>query len=422
MIDLILSFIYFLRPVSYVSLGSSFGGLRTLEWFAIISFALLIVIGFCSLSKRKAFRITALDLLIFIYSLWILAAFIAYYNRAQTADVGKFILPFLTYVIVRNTISNKEKYLRLLWLMIIGFSVPTIISAVLITINKGIFVQDYWTKLYRYTGVYPNPHDLGHNMTFLLMIIAVYMSLFSVHRKELVKISAWRKIFLIVIVAAALFCLYKSYVRTALLGLVVFMFVFLFFYSKKIMVSFGLTLAVAVISLWSVWAVIFHDVVEVAQGERETVRIASGRPYIWKHNFEEFKKLPFDRKMAGVGPGNRSHVLTERTHKDNFWNSHNDYLEVLIQTGIVGFILFTTIQILLLRSILRIPGRERYAYFALFVAVTFMNFASNSYISRYGLGQSLYLVIIYSEIAWSKRKGMGRWTHSLGQPELRVKL
>ena len=404
MIDSILYFLYLFRPVAYVTLNRTIAGFSSLEVYAAISFVLLLFIWVVQWRIERGRRVTAVDLFILLYVLWCVGSYLTYFEKAHIKDLFKFLLPFITYSIIRNSLRSREQYIKLLWIMIVGFSIPIVISTVLISLHKGVYVQDYWTKLYRFTGTYPNPHDLGHSMTFFMMLVGVYVVLVSRkvadNRK---KFRLWKKVFISILIIMALYCLYKSYVRTAYLGLVVFMAVGLFIYNKKLFFIGGAGLAVVAIIAWSLITLIFHDIVEVAEGSRDADRIASGRPYIWKHNMGEFSKLTIDRQLAGVGVGNRSHVLSTGIGKDNFWNSHNDFLEVMIQTGVIGFLLFLIMQILLFRAIIKMPRSERGIFLALFIAVFFMNFASNSYVSRFGLGQSFFMILAYIEFRRIKK-------------------
>ena len=100
--------------------------------------------------------------------------------------------------------------------------------------------------------------------------------------------------------------------------------------------------------------------------------------------------MRFDEWLAGVGIGHRTHF-----EANDVWNSHNDFLEVMIQTGIIGFVIFMVIQLLFLRQILRMRGQEKYLFLALFVAVSAMNFMSNSYVARFSVGQIYYMLMSY---------------------------
>lgn len=417
MVDWLIGVFYFFRPVAYMTFGKTVAGITPLEIFAGLSILLMAIILLARINTKSARIVTGLDITIVLYVIWVLGAYFAYFEKAHIKDVLKFIVPFITFVIIRRGIRGERQFRKLLGIMLAGYAIPIVLSAVLLILHKGVYVQDYWTKLYRYTGVYPNPHDFGHSMTFFLMVTVIYITSGKPGIRDGWRVlSTAKKIVIGMVCLAAVFCLYKSYVRTAYIGFVVFLFVYLYLENKKAFIAALSVLTVVVILFASVWALIFHDVVEVAEGKRASDRIASGRPYIWKHNILLFEKLTFDRQLAGVGVGNRIHVLNTLPGEDDFWNSHNDFLEVMIQTGIVGFILFSIIQVFVLFGIRSLPPPLRRPYVALFLAVISMNLASNSYVSRAGLGQSLYMVLAFAEWYRINNKRGGRLAYSRVRP------
>jgi O-antigen ligase len=144
---------------------------------------------------------------------------------------------------------------------------------------------------------------------------------------------------------------------------------------------------------------IFHDFIEFSRGERSLERIGTGRPFVWHHNLTEFSKVTFDRQIAGVGIGNKvgEGGVGDLTH-ENFWPSHNDFLAVLIYTGIVGFLIFVMLQFAFLKKTLSLPGKEKYVFTALLLSIIAMTFSTGSYVSYYGLAQIYYLVMSYIEM------------------------
>jgi O-antigen ligase len=79
-------------------------------------------------------------------------------------------------------------------------------------------------------------------------------------------------------------------------------------------------------------------------------------------------------------------------------DSHNDWLDVLMQTGAVGLLLLLALQILILKAILRVPGHEKYAFLSVYLAVIVMMFVSNSYVWRIQVGHIYYIMLAYIEI------------------------
>lgn len=393
--DIMLYILYFFRPLSYATFNIGVGGLTFFEMFGGVSLILVFFVYLLNFGSVESRRVGYIDLLVYLFVFWCIGVYVAYIDKSHIEDLLKYTIPLFTYVVIKNTIKSREQYLKLLWVMIFAYSVPVILSGVLVFLHMGVYVQDYWTGLYRFTGSFPNPHDFGHTMSLYIFTCMIYITLYKITYN--LPVPMMKKYFMLAVGVFALFCLYKSYVRTAFIGVILFFTIHYYYYNKKVLIIGGTTVVFLIIASWSVWSLIFHDVVDVTKGDRDADRIASGRPFIWKHNLNEFGKLTFDRKLAGIGLGNRSHVLTVQ-NGDNFWNSHNDYLEIMIQTGIIGFLIFVFLQILLFRSILRLPLGERNVFIAFYIAVFFMNFASNSYIDRFGLSQTFYMLLAYSEI------------------------
>jgi len=143
---------------------------------------------------------------------------------------------------------------------------------------------------------------------------------------------------------------------------------------------------------------LLYDYDKVKTGVWDEGELGSGRPKIWKHNLDIFWSMPIDRQLAGAGIGNKGVSGT-----DGVVDSHNDYLEMMMNTGIVGLLLYLTMQLLMLHKILRLPGREKHVFLGVFMAVVLMNFSSNSYITRAALAQMLFLVLAYIELPSAAR-------------------
>jgi O-antigen ligase len=389
---------FFLRGIFCIDTGVKIAGVDFFDMANIMFTCLLALLWLAKAARRQTQPFSAIDISILLFCGWCFFASLLYLEAALLRDVVKFTLPPLTYIFLKSLMFDSKHYKKCLYLLILGLSIPAIISAVMVARGIGLDKVDYWTGLARYQGIFVNPHNFGHTMAFLAMVIVLYWGLHGTGLELLfAKVPLNKKIMLSVIGFITLYCLYQSYVRTAWLGLVIFACLLTYFVSKKKFALFLLVaLTVTALSI-PLLKLVFHDVVEVAEGKRETERIGSGRPYIWKHNLAQFSQLGLDRQLAGVGIGNRVGIFREEHSSDNIWNSHNDFLEVMIQTGIVGLCLFCSIQYFFLRRILSLERREKYLFMSLFISVMFMNFMSNSYVVRFSIGQMYYMVMAYIE-------------------------
>jgi O-antigen ligase len=105
--------------------------------------------------------------------------------------------------------------------------------------------------------------------------------------------------------------------------------------------------------------------------------LSSGRFSLWALAFRNFKKNP----LLGVGYGNYK-AVGKREHYQNFSNNkgafanprraHNDFLEKLAETGVVGFLLYVALFVMPLLWFIGLMRREKeyeikWMYFAIFL-------------------------------------------------------
>jgi len=356
---------------------------------AVLGFALLV-----RAATGKTLQLSSIDALIVAFILWGVAVAAIYPETLDVRGLVKLITPFLVYTIAKNIIRNRPQYLRMLELMILGFVLPVTLSVVMIVLGTGVdeYGASYWTGIVRWSGAYASSHNMGHNMTFLLMLMGVYFGVriqFSTERR----FAITKPVILGVsgLAFAALYLLWMSQVRTALVGFVAFAAVYLAYMNRRLLIVLAGVAGVMVVLLFPILKpILLPDLVMAEKTGQGIEALGSGRLGVWAHNVELFAGLPLDRQLAGVGIGfNRL---------PGFVDSHNDLLDVLIQTGVVGAVLFIILQVAIFRRIGSLPTIERRMFQAIFLAVLVMNFASNSYISRFGLAQMYYLVMAYIEL------------------------
>lgn len=389
----------FLRPVMFIDLNVNILGLNLFELSAMAFFGLLVFMIFMKASIRRNLSLSGIDFFIVAFAVWCLAVYLIYIEKADIKEMLKLVIPLFTYIVAKKIILDRKQYLNVMFFIILGFAIPEILSALYILIGKGVYTVNYWTGLVRHQGVYANSHNMAHNMTLSVMLIVIYVTLAKLQGETGKRyITGGVKVLFIVVAGLALYLLYNSFVRTSILGLVIFTFLYLWFFNKKLLGVWTVALGITAVLAGPLLYLIFFDVVDVVVGDRTVERLGSGRLYIWSHNLSVFSSLSFDRQLAGVGIGNRVDAMRFVEGTDNVWNSHNDYLEVLMQTGIVGFILFMSIQILFIKRIQKMEGREKYIFVAFFAAISFMNFVSNSYVTRFGLAQLFFLIMTYVEL------------------------
>lgn len=385
----------FLRPIFFIDLGD---GANLFDFAAIAIFAMLMLAFLSSAAQTRQLTLSGIDLVIVGFAIWCLIALIIYFDKANPREVAKLLIPLFTFIVAKNVMRDEHDYRRMLQLMVIGFTIPAVGSAALIIIGQGVETTNYWTGLARYAGMFSGSHTMGHSMTFLIMLIVLVHTL-SRHRpsgdgrRRMTAANAG----MMLLAAIALFCLYKSQVRTAMLGLLVFVAVYLYFYNKRLLVIGSVAGAVLfAIVLPILVPVLFFDLMmaEKVEGKWSVEDIGSGRQDIWAGNLERFSGMPLDRQLAGAGIGNK----VQLGGGEGIVDSHSDVLDILVQTGMVGLLLYVVLQASIFLAILRLPRTTRPIFLAIFLAVTVMNFVSNSYVSRFGLAQMLYIALAFVQL------------------------
>ncbi len=390
----------FLRPLFFIEIEQ-----KNLFDLAAIGIFLVLAIAFLSnTALRQSIRITAVDFIIFFFTAWSLICYLIYFEKGDIRELAKLIIPLLTYVVAKNVLRDKSQYQAMLGWMIAGFVVPVILSALLIVSGKGIEVMgsskivNYWTGIARWQGAYAGSHNLGHNMVFLFFLMTVYMHMArTASTGGPQPFALGKRVLFLVLGTAALYSLLMSQVRTTIVGLFVFLTYYLYVFNKRLLLLGGVTAIVVFAVMFPVIKpFLFPDLVMMEKEDGLMIEsFGSGRPSIWADNLAYFSALPLDRQLTGVGVGNNE-------ASSQGLDSHNDYLDVLVGTGIVGFLLFMMLQVALLRAILKLERRDRYVYLSIFAAVFVMSFVSNSYVNRFGLAQMYYLLLVYVEMP--KRK------------------
>lgn len=381
-----------LRPIASIEYGQQ----NLFDLAGIGLFVLLAVVFLTTAANRRTLSLSSVDLLIVAFAVWCLTCYLAYVEEARIRDVAKLLIPLFSYSIVKNVITRRDDYQSMLLWMVVGFAVPIIASTVLILTGRGVDYVSFWTGVSRWSGAYYGSHSLGHSMVFFLFVLVLYRSML---REKAASIRAYgiKNVALLGIGALALFCLYMSQTRSAILGLIIFSLIYLFFVNRRLLILGGAAGAVIAVLLLPKWLpALLPDIILLQQGKIETSELGSGRPQYWHHNFEIFLGLPLDKKIAGVGIGNKSQTMHVR--ENEVLDSHNDWLDLLMQTGIIGFLIYGTLQVLILRAILRVADKERYFFLAVFIAASIMMFVSNSYIYRIAVCQTYYMMMAFIEM------------------------
>lgn len=371
-------------------------GLNFFETATLILFAILFILFITQSFEKNNYNFTIVDVAILSFVFWCTVILPFGLGSIDYKSYVKWIVPPLTYILLRKSFRSFFQYTTCLKLMIFGCAIPIIGSAIAIMLGFGPEKVNFWTGMTRHAGLYSGSHSLGHSAGFFLLALVAY--LYMCNKKWKIKHSLCVRFLFSVVVLAAIYCLMKSHVRTVLIGLLIFALYVTYIYNKKALILGALIIGVAAIMMTPILYLLFFDVIDAASGNKPFHDAGSGRPFIWEHNINVFSELPIEQQLIGVGIGN----IVVNTNEDtvysdtkistsNVWNSHNDFLETMMQTGIIGLILQLFIHLSLFNIMIKSNQTYKHIYIGAFIAITFMNIASNSYISRFGLSQMFYM-------------------------------
>jgi O-antigen ligase len=189
----------------------------------------------------------------------------------------------------------------------------------------------------------------------------------------------------------ALFNLYMSYTRNVFVGLFIFLVLYLYGRKKYFYLGGGLIGLVFVALYAGFFRKIFFDVYEPLAGKGDIGQMGSGRIGGWSDIMNHFLSAPIEEQIRGLGVT----LYGTITKGAQIGGSHNDMLSTLICFGYIGFFLISCIYVALAYKILMAPVDRaiKCSFIGFLVAVGAMNFLSNSYLTRFELGQFFWLLI-----------------------------
>ncbi len=380
--QMVLFIFLLLRPatVSFHHIGS----ISLLDIFGTAS-SYLMIIGLLFNLKRLRLDLTSILILFFV-----LYCIISIAWGSEYRDVARMTLPFLPFFLVRSVVNDERSIIRLTKVHMLAYTVP-IFGSIFLMATGASETMVTGSMIERQAGLSSGVHTLGHLLLFFSFTFGFYLLV----QKDRSKLFRW---VMFVFLIGSLFCIYKTYTRTVFLGGGLFWFTYLFYFKRK---YFYLT-SIIFLSVAIFKFDVVRNMVTQENAYSQTINkkgldlnaAGSGRLGIWEHNLTLYSELPLISQLVGVGLGNELKPIAGTVNKQ--WiGSHNDYLSLLIMTGVVGLFIYLMIYASLLRAIMRYPGDKNLKMFSLAVlfAVIIMNFVSNSYIVRFQMAQLFWFLM-----------------------------
>lgn len=375
----ILAVFLFFRPltVAFYQIGSY----SILDIYGV-SVSYLILVGL--LIHIQRLRFDFISILIILFCLYCIAG-LAW--GASYRDIVRTIFPFLPFFLGKAVINNRKSVTWLLEILTLGYIVPIVGSIVMILLGASE-VHVTGSMVERQLGLSSGVHVQAHLMFFFSFVFALYFLLEN-EKKHF-------RLLMVVLLLGSLFCILKTYTRTVFLGGLFFWFFYLFFWKRRLFfVLLIVSLVLSVFMFDEIKAIFTQEhAISGSNNNFDMNTASSGRLYLWSHNLGLFADLPWLTKLTGVGLGNELTSVPNMVGK-RWAGSHNDYISLLVTTGIIGVVLYMMIYGLIFFFLLFsfLPFSLRIFGLAVLLSVMAMNFFSNSYIVRFELAQMFWFLI-----------------------------
>lgn len=223
---------------------------------------------------------------------------------------------------------------------ILGIAIGGII-VVLSGLYTGEFQEAYQIEFVavRVAGVTKNPNAFAYHLLFVIFAMFYIWG---------IKPSLWKRIFLSAVIALTTIGIIYSESRKGFLAVLAFMLLWwLFCYGKQLFKKPIRIFIILVILSGGIYYVTDYVISSTYLGKRFSYAQKYGIPSrveLYQEGFDIIRKEP----IFGVGLNNFKVLSSQELY------SHSDYIEVAANTGIVGFILYFSIYIMLWRRLNRI--------------------------------------------------------------------
>ncbi len=335
--------------------------------------------------------------------------------RSAAEIMARYLSPLLMMFMLTAYMDTRERRKRLVKLLLLTFAVPILVS--LWKLAGGQMNSYVLAGYRRLKGGYKNLHS--HALTMLVISALCLWHLLRAwdakNRRHTVVLGA--------MTAGALLCLYLTYVRTALLALVVCAGVYLVVTGRRRILMLGVVAALVAVLFSDTLQDRFKDLVLFFLPNDNVMarrKLGSGRMAIWTAAVTAYLQSSPGDILLGLGIG--KHWLLTRgafnpyaMASGGYVDPHSDYLTMTFQLGPIATASYMTIQVAAVRAGLLVyrfsPDRWARAFGAftvgLMAGASVANSVSNAFINRITVAWLLWgaCAITFAELRQLRREG-----------------
>ena len=372
----------------FINLMMALLGLVVILGFKGTVGVLLVLIGsfvYRKIKYKEKFKLEKEHIGILIFLILIGLSFITSINRGTSlTHYNRIIRAIISPIILYNIMPFKKKYFDY------GFILGGLIFAF-------FGIAQYFFELIPYNGGSHARIDGGYGIwhfSYYITFISVYIFNLFVLEKEKKK-----KILLLLISLITIFTVLLSNTRSAWLGMAIGIFMALLVNKKIKQILILMTLSIALVFGFKntppvkKYIAKAKTIVDINKNSSNL-----GRFEIWTDAYNIFKANP----ILGVGISNYDNA-SSKNYKTKpggrYYSAHSDYLSLLCETGIIGFIGFIIMMGLMLRESYK---KNKFNLLLsvtsmfLFIGIFESNMNKNTYV--YVMYFILYSVINYGEL------------------------
>lgn len=397
-------------------------GLNMLQLFSASVFILVSTQLFLDLKRMQNHRLFRVFL---IYLVLMVIATLRSDDIIRNIDsVVRYTSPFILLFMVSIYFTDRKLRRGLLFFIALVGLIPLTTSLYHLTSGQ---MNAYSLHGYdRLLGGYKNLHNMA-------LMTLVFLALWSFWLMQVR--SMFKSIVLLGIIGLSCLTLYKTYIRTGILGFAVFVAAALFFSKRYRTLAITAAVAAMTILISADLQDRFGDLLLMFDTENVMLdkrKLGSGRWGIWSMSMNEYLARPMWDQILGIGLGGQRLMTLDWVKlfhsKHITLDPHNDQLLLLYQIGPIGVGCYIAMQLGVVRAgreILAMPHADHFARtLAVFaIASTVMvfvtNSVSNSFIHRTSPGWYYWCFcgLLFAEHADLRRKATAMARNLKAVPE-----
>jgi O-antigen ligase len=277
-------------------------------------------------------------------------------NETLQSALTMYFIPLALYFFAKNLVQNKDDLHKLL-LVIAIFGLVAASYAVYENSTGNILFLAKGREDKTYTQYSENLRLLrgllGRSGNFgRVLDSTIPITLYLFFEKK----TASRKILLMGMLSIQGFGMFLTYNRTSWYALLISLSILQFFYPQFRKVYFVIVL-VAAIALWATWDQVNESAV-VQERVNEKTQDFNGRSARWEAGLNMWEAKPIRGWGFGRYQEESGRFRTDGTHR-NFEAIENDYLHILVGSGVLGFLPYLLFLLIPLVNSLRLFFRAR---------------------------------------------------------------